>query len=95
VVLHSAGNGPAAEFPFVDANLPISNSTVWETPRPNATQRRMRYYLCAYELVSILPLFGFGMAFLIAMEERVLKGPATTSPAAGAPTAPATPIPAE
>jgi len=55
----------------------------------------MRYYLCAYELVSILPLFGFGMAFLIAMEERVLKGPATTSPAATAPTAPATPIPAE
>jgi Na+/melibiose symporter-like transporter len=38
---------------------------------------------------------GFGMAFLIAMEERVLKGPATQSPAAGAPTAPATPIPAE
>jgi EmrB/QacA subfamily drug resistance transporter len=40
-------------------------------------------------------VLGFGMAFLIAMEERVLKGPATTSPAAGAPTAPATPIPAE
>jgi hypothetical protein len=40
-------------------------------------------------------VLGFGMAFLIAMEERVLKGPATTSPAATAPTAPATPIPAE
>jgi len=40
-------------------------------------------------------VLGFGMAFLIAMEERVLKGPATQSPAAGAPTAPATPIPAE
>ncbi len=40
-------------------------------------------------------VLGFGMAFLIAMEERVLKGPAATSPAASAPTAPATPIPAE
>ncbi len=40
-------------------------------------------------------VLGFGMAFLIAMEERALKGRATTSPAASAPTAPATPIPAE
>jgi hypothetical protein len=40
-------------------------------------------------------VLGFGMAFLIAMEERVLRGPSTHSPAAGAPTAPATPIPAE
>jgi hypothetical protein len=40
-------------------------------------------------------VLGFGMAFLIAMEERALKGPATSSPAAGAPTAPAMPIPAE
>ena len=38
-------------------------------------------------------VLAFGMAFLISMEERVLKGPAT--PAASAPTAPATPIPAE
>ena len=38
---------------------------------------------------------GFTMAFLIAMEERVLRGPALHSPEAGAPTAPATPIPAE
>jgi MFS family permease len=38
-------------------------------------------------------VLAFGMAFLIAMEERVLKGPAT--PAAEAPTGPATPIPAE
>jgi hypothetical protein len=38
-------------------------------------------------------VLAFGMAFLISMEERVLKGPAT--PAAVAPTAPATPIPAE
>lgn len=40
-------------------------------------------------------VLSFGTAFLIAMEERVLKGPAAVSPAAGAPTAPATPIPAE
>ncbi|MGH6969412.1 MAG: hypothetical protein ACREEN_09960, partial [Stellaceae bacterium] len=36
-----------------------------------------------------------GMALLIAMEERELKGPAHHSPEAGAPSAPATPIPAE
>jgi EmrB/QacA subfamily drug resistance transporter len=36
---------------------------------------------------------AFAMAFLIAMEERVLRGPAQHSPQAGAPTAPATPIP--
>jgi hypothetical protein len=35
----------------------------------------------------------FGMAFLIAMEERPLKGP--SPPSGGAPTAPATPIPEE
>jgi MFS family permease len=38
-------------------------------------------------------VLGFGMAFLLAMEERVLRGPSTHSPQAGAPTAPATPIP--
>jgi EmrB/QacA subfamily drug resistance transporter len=37
-------------------------------------------------------VLAFGMAFLIALEERPLKGP---SPAATAPTAPATPIPTE
>jgi len=35
------------------------------------------------------------MAFLIAMEERPLRGPSAASQAATAPTAPATPIPAE
>ncbi len=40
-------------------------------------------------------VLGFGMAFLIAMEERPLKGPSLPSQAATAPTAPATPIPAE
>jgi EmrB/QacA subfamily drug resistance transporter len=39
-------------------------------------------------------VLAFGMAFLIAMEERPLRGP-TPSPAAEAPTAPGTPIPAE
>jgi MFS family permease len=38
-------------------------------------------------------VIAFGMAFLIAMEERALKGPSTA--AAEAPTGPATPIPAE
>jgi hypothetical protein len=37
-------------------------------------------------------VLSFGMAFLIALEERPLKGPATPSPAAGAPAAPVTPI---
>ena len=37
----------------------------------------------------------FGMVFIIAMEERALKGPAKRSPEAGAPTAPATPIPSD
>jgi len=37
----------------------------------------------------------FGMAFLISMEQRPLKGPTPPSAAATAPTAPATPIPSE
>ncbi|MEJ2433301.1 MAG: MDR family MFS transporter [Pseudolabrys sp.] len=49
-----------------------------------------RYVFLACALVS-----GFTMAFLIAMEERTLRGPVRHSPEAGAPTAPATPIPAE
>ena len=40
-------------------------------------------------------VLSFGMAFLIAMEERPLKGPPAPSQAVSAPTAPATPIPAE
>ncbi|MFN3659406.1 MAG: MDR family MFS transporter [Pseudolabrys sp.] len=46
---------------------------------------RFVYLACALVL-------AFGMAFLIGMEEQPLKGP--PSPAAEAPTAPATPIPA-
>jgi hypothetical protein len=43
-------------------------------------------------LFSVL-LLAFAMAFLVAMQERPLKGP--PSAAAEAPAAPATPIPAE
>lgn len=40
-------------------------------------------------------VLAFGMAFLIGMEERPLKGPSPPSGGATAPTAPATPIPSE
>jgi EmrB/QacA subfamily drug resistance transporter len=36
---------------------------------------------------------GFGISFLLAMEERELRGPVTHSPAAGAPSGPGSPIP--
>ena len=39
-------------------------------------------------------VLAFGMAFLIGMEERPLKGPTAQGPAATTPQAPATPIPA-
>ena len=48
-----------------------------------------------FVFVTCALVLGLGMAFLIALEERVLRGPATHSPAAGAPTAPTTPIPSE
>ena len=40
-------------------------------------------------------VLAFGMAFLIAMEQRPLKGPTPPSGGATAPSGPATPIPAE
>ncbi|HZD89500.1 MAG TPA: MDR family MFS transporter [Pseudolabrys sp.] len=46
-----------------------------------------------YVFLSCALVLCFGMAFLLAMEERVLRGPSSHSPQAGAPTAPATPIP--
>jgi EmrB/QacA subfamily drug resistance transporter len=49
----------------------------------------------SYVFMACALVLGFGMAFLIAMEQRPLRGPATHSPAAGAPSGPATPIPAE
>jgi hypothetical protein len=48
-------------------------------------------FRCVFMACALV--LAFGMAFLIAMEERALKGPPTA--AAEAPTAPATPIPAE
>ena len=56
----------------------------------HALANAFRFVFMACALV-----LAFAVAFLIAMEERVLKGPASQLPAAGAPTAPATPIPAE
>jgi hypothetical protein len=38
-------------------------------------------------------VLAFGMAFLIAMEERPLKGPSPPTGGSVAPSAPATPIP--
>ena len=51
-------------------------------------------YAFRFVFMACALVLAFGMVFLIAMEERVLKGPAP-SPAAEAPTGPATPIPAE
>jgi EmrB/QacA subfamily drug resistance transporter len=45
--------------------------------------------------IACAAVVGCGMALLIALEERPLRGPALHSPEAGAPSAPATPIPAE
>jgi EmrB/QacA subfamily drug resistance transporter len=50
-------------------------------------------YAFRFVFLACALVLAFGMAFLIAMEERPLKGPPTA--AAEAPTAPATPIPAE
>ena len=46
-----------------------------------------------YVFMTCAAALTFSFAFLIAMEERPLRGP--PSPAAGAPTAPATPIPSD
>ncbi|HKS84553.1 MAG TPA: MDR family MFS transporter [Pseudolabrys sp.] len=52
-------------------------------------------YAFRFVFLACALVLSFGMAFLIAMEERPLKGPSPPSQAATAPTAPATPIPAE
>jgi EmrB/QacA subfamily drug resistance transporter len=52
-------------------------------------------YAFRFVFLACALVLSFGMAFLISMEERPLKGPATPSQGATAPTAPATPIPAE
>jgi MFS family permease len=50
-------------------------------------------YAFRFVFMTCALVLAFGMAFMISMEERPLRGPAT--PSAEAPTAPATPIPAE
>ena len=52
-------------------------------------------YAFRFVFLACALVLSFGMAFLIAMEERPLRGPSVPSQAATAPTAPATPIPAE
>jgi ABC-type Fe3+ transport system permease subunit len=56
----------------------------------DALAAAFRYVFMAAALVLCI-----GLAFLIAMEERPLKGPTPPSEGAVAPTAPATPIPDE
>jgi EmrB/QacA subfamily drug resistance transporter len=52
-------------------------------------------YAFRFVFLTAVLVLAFAMAFIIAMEERPLKGPAQTAPAATAPQAPATPIAAE
>ena len=52
-------------------------------------------YAFRFVFLACALVLSFGMAFLISMEERPLRGPSAPSRAATAPTAPATPIPAE
>jgi EmrB/QacA subfamily drug resistance transporter len=52
-------------------------------------------YAFRFVFLACALVLSFGMAFLISMEEKPLKGPPAPSPAATSPTAPATPIPAE
>ena len=52
-------------------------------------------YAFRFVFLACALVLSFGMAFLISMEERPLKGPTAPSQAVTAPTAPATPIPAE
>ena len=66
----------------------VAVETVARAASVNALAHAFRFVFLACGLV-----LTFGMAFLIAMEERVLRGP--PSAAAEAPSAPATPIPAE
>ncbi len=68
----------------------VSVETLARAASQHSLAHAFRFVFMACALV-----LSFGMTFLIAMEERVLRGPATQSPAVGAPTAPATPIPAE
>ncbi len=52
-------------------------------------------YAFRFVFMACALVLAFGMAFLIAMEERPLKGPSGPSAGATAPSGPATPIPGE
>ncbi len=52
-------------------------------------------YAFRFVFLACALVLSFGMAFLISMEVRPLKGPSTSSQVTQTPTAPATPIPAE
>ena len=52
-------------------------------------------YAFRFVFLACALVLAFGMAFLIAMEEKPLKGPTPPSEGAIAPTAPATPIPSQ
>jgi hypothetical protein len=52
-------------------------------------------YAFRFVFLACALVLSFGMAFLIAMEERPLRGPSVPSQVASSPTAPATPLPAE
>jgi EmrB/QacA subfamily drug resistance transporter len=52
-------------------------------------------YAFRFVFLACALVLSFGMAFLISLEERPLRGPTTPSAGATAPSGPATPIPAE
>ncbi|HEU4662133.1 MAG TPA: MDR family MFS transporter [Pseudolabrys sp.] len=68
----------------------VSLDTLAHAASADTAAHAFRYVFMAGALI-----LGFGMAFLIALEERPLKGPRAQSPSATQPTAPATPIAAE
>jgi EmrB/QacA subfamily drug resistance transporter len=71
-----------------------TTGTAMETLAHAASAETLRTAFSAV-FVTCAGVSGLGLAFLIAMEERPLRGPALHSPEAGAPSAPGTPIPAE
>ncbi len=66
----------------------------WRCWRASASANELAYAFRFVFLACALVL-TFGLAFLISMEERPLKGPSAPSQGATAPSGPATPIPAE
>ncbi|MGB7258456.1 MAG: MFS transporter, partial [Pseudolabrys sp.] len=68
----------------------MSVETLARTASADALAHAFRFVFMAGALV-----LAFGMAFLVSLEERPLRGPRAETPAATAPTASATPIPSE